>query len=108
MRDQKLEHWLKVDLGHVQPIMLCDIKTQELHVPVQAFNHNFWNALRLSTLPFGMVDLGQTLVRAHLVACVHRLGEPCLFGYMPFSTEEYNGIRQLSRDILEGKATVDV
>lgn len=108
MRDQKLEHWLRVDTGEYQTLRQCDIKTQELHDPAAAFHHNFWNALRLFTLPFGMVDLGQRLILVHLAACQQRLGDTRLFGYMPFTTEEFSDVQELTRKILAGKVTVDV
>jgi hypothetical protein len=106
-RDQKLGDWLKVDL-RFEFIRLSDIITEELKDPVQAFNNNVWHALHLSTLPIGMIDLGQKLVLAHLAACQHRLNDPCLVGYRQFSAEEFNDIRQLSRDILAGKIPTDV
>jgi hypothetical protein len=108
MRDQKLKHWLKVDLGSFRPIMLCEIKTQELQDTVRAFNSNFWYACHLSTFPWGMVDLGERFILAHLAACQHKLGDTRLFGYTPFTPDEFNEIRQLTRDILAGKMTVNV
>ncbi len=107
MTDQKLEHWITVDLLF-EPVRICDIKTPGLEAPVMAFNDNAWNAMHLSTFPFQMVTLGQRLTLAHLAACIKRIGDPCLVGFRTFSPEEYADIYRLSRDILDGKETTDV
>lgn len=100
MRDQKLKHWLKVDLGHIHFVKICDIKTEKLKEPVATFQNNVWHALRLSTLPFDLVNLGERFALAHLTACVEKFGDPRLYGYMPFTVDECNEIRKLTLDIL--------